>query len=82
MTPVLGQRVKANIHSEKKREKILLNPLLELYQDMLLKVPTDERRSLYFDFEQAVIFDFWVKRAQELKMLTDEQLRRSLTLEE
>ena len=49
---------------------------------MLLKVPTDERRSLYFDFEQAVIFDFWVKRAQDLKMLTDEQLRRSLTLEE
>ena len=42
----------------------------------------EEERDSYFDFEQAIILDFWVERVRELGMITSEQLRLGIILEE
>ena len=41
----------------------------------------EEARDLFFDFEQAIILDFWVERLWELEMITSEQLQLGIHLE-
>ena len=45
-TPLLEECVKAIRQSSMKREEVLLRALLELYQDMLLRIPTKELNDL------------------------------------
>ena len=42
----------------------------------------EEARVAYFDFEQVVVLDFRVERMKEIGMLTFEQLRLGVILEE
>ena len=42
----------------------------------------EEARDSYFDFEQAVILNFWVERVRELGTIRPEQLQLGLNLEE
>ena len=40
----------------------------------------EEARDSFFDFEQAIILDFWVERLWELEMKTSEQLHEGACL--
>ena len=40
----------------------------------------EEARDAYFDFEQAIILNFWVKRVREFGMITFEQLQLGVIL--
>ena len=42
----------------------------------------EEARDSHFEFEQTVIFDFWVERVQELGMISSEQLHLGIILKE
>ena len=42
----------------------------------------EEDREAYFDYEQVVVLDFWVERVKETGMLTMEQPRLGIVLEE
>ena len=40
----------------------------------------EEARDAYFDFEQAIVLNFWVKRVRELGMITSDQLQLGVIL--
>ena len=42
----------------------------------------EEARDSLFDFEQAIILDFWLESFWELEMITSEQLQLGMNLEE
>ena len=42
----------------------------------------EEARDSYFDYEQAVILNFWLERVREMGTVTSEQLQLGVILEE
>ena len=42
----------------------------------------EEARDTYFDFKQVIVFDLWVERVKQIGMLTFEQPRLGVILEE